>query len=303
MLDFLAALAPAERPVERTWLCNQTGLKSTGPITRLEQAGFLRISHKSAVEAAWIRAAGQVTVPHRLTEDQHAIVESIGARLAEGFSAHLLYGVTGSGKTEVYLRLFERVLEAGRAALLLVPEISLTPQIGGRLLARFPDRRVAILHSGLTAAQRHQQWRLAAEGGADLLVGAARRSSLRFPIERLGLIVVDEEHDGSYKQDQVPRYHGRDVAIRRAQVAAIPVVLGSATPSLETWYNAAHRGTYHLHRLHAPRSRDGPARRPDRRLRPGATLPAGPADPPGRPDARICHRPHARPTAVSCSSS
>jgi primosomal protein N' (replication factor Y) len=147
----------------------------------------------------------------------------------------LLFGVTGSGKTEVYLRLIERVIASGRRALVLVPEISLTPQTSRRFEARFGGK-VAVLHSGLSASQRHRQWRMAWSGEAMVVVGA--RSAVFAPLADLGLVVVDEEHDGSYKQDTLPRYHGRDVAIKRAQMAGCPVVLGSATPSLESWANA-----------------------------------------------------------------
>ncbi|MFM9145836.1 MAG: primosomal protein N', partial [Phycisphaerales bacterium] len=157
--------------------------------------------------------------------------------------------MTGSGKTEVYMRLIERALAAGRTALVLVPEIALTPQTGGRLLARFPQERVAILHSGLTAAQRNQQWNLVARGEVRLVMGARSAVCAPIPDGALGLVVVDEEHDQSYKQDQMPRYHGRDVAIRRAQLAGCPVVLGSATPSLESWFNATERKSSALHVL------------------------------------------------------
>ena len=175
--------------------------------------------------------------PERLTDEQSHVIAAITSLLQKGFSTHLLFGVTGSGKTEVYIRLIQEVVGAGNVALMLVPEISLTPQTGGRLIGRFPNHRVAILHSGLTAAQRHQQWALVAQGQAHIILGA--RSAIFAPIadSRLGLIIVDEEHDSSYKQDQVPRYHGRDVAIRRAQLASCPIILGSATPSLESWHN------------------------------------------------------------------
>jgi primosomal protein N' (replication factor Y) len=156
----------------------------------------------------------------------------------------------------VYIRLIERVLASGKSALMLVPEISLTPQTGGRLIGRFPKHRVAILHSGLTAAQRHQQWALVAEGKADIVLGARSAVFAPVPDGSLGLIVIDEEHDSSYKQDQAPRYHGRDVAIRRAQLAGCPIVLGSATPSLESWHNAtsgnSRRSTLHRLRVRAP---------------------------------------------------
>jgi primosomal protein N' (replication factor Y) len=184
-----------------------------------------------------------------LTDAQRGVVDAIGATLGRGFSQHLVFGVTGSGKTEVYMQLVRRALDAGRTALVLVPEIALTPQTGGRLLARFPQERVAILHSGLTASQRNQQWSLVARGEVRLVMGARSAVFAPIPDGALGLVVVDEEHDQSYKQDQMPRYHGRDVAIRRAQLAGCPVVLGSATPSLESWFNATERRASELHVL------------------------------------------------------
>ncbi len=248
-LDVIRSLPPAERPVELRRLAELAGLRTTGPIKRLIEKGLLTCSARTAVEATWVEQALDRTVPDRLTPSQQLIVESVGAQLTTGFSAHLLLGVTGSGKTEVYIRLIERVVAAGSVAVVLVPEIALTPQTGGRLIGRFPQHRVAVLHSGLTAAQRHQQWMLAADGTADIVLGA--RSAIFSPVPdgRLGLIVVDEEHDGSYKQDQAPRYHGRDVAVRRAQLAGCPVVLGSATPSVESWFNTTVRNSYRMHRL------------------------------------------------------
>ena len=149
-----------------------------------------------------------------------------------GFSVNLLLGVTGSGKTEVYLQCIRQVIEQGKRAIVLVPEIALTPQTVRRFTARFPN--VAILHSGLTATERHRYWQQISMGQAQVVVGA--RSAVFAPVPDLGMIVVDEEHEASYKQDQAPRYHGRDVAIKRAQIEGVPVLLGSATPSLETYH-------------------------------------------------------------------
>ncbi|HRP63581.1 MAG TPA: primosomal protein N' [Phycisphaerales bacterium] len=256
VLETLASLPVESRPVEMRKLADLAGVKTTGPVRKLLERGLVEQSRKTAVEAAWVehaRSAFPPFVPESLTAPQQRIVNEISPQLDKGFSIHLLYGVTGSGKTEVYIRLIEQTLATGRIALMLVPEISLTPQTGGRLIGRFPDHRVAVLHSGLTAAQRHQQWQLAADGRAAIVLGA--RSAIFAPVQddRLGLIIVDEEHDGSYKQDQAPRYHGRDVAIRRAQLAGCPIVLGSATPSLESWFNATARSEskarYALHRL------------------------------------------------------
>ncbi len=249
VIEILRALPTGERPIELRRLAELAGLRTTGPLLRLVEKGLLSATSRSAVEAGWIDQAIDRTIPESLTPDQQAIVDALGADLDRGFSTNLLFGVTGSGKTEIYIRMIDRVVSAGKAAILLVPEIGLTPQTGGRLIGRFPARRVALLHSGLTAAQRHQQWMMVANGEADIVLGA--RSAVFAPIAdgRLGLIVVDEEHDSSYKQDQAPRYHGRDVAVRRGQMAGCPVLLGSATPSLESWYNATVRGTYGLHRL------------------------------------------------------
>jgi primosomal protein N' (replication factor Y) len=152
------------------------------------------------------------------------------------FAVRLIHGVTGSGKTELYIRAIEQIVAQGKRAIVLVPEISLTPQTVRRFTARFP--RVAVLHSGLKDSERHQHWHAIATGWAQVIVGA--RSAIFAPVSDLGLIIVDEEHDPSYKQDSLPKYHGRDVAIRRAQMLDIPILLGSATPALESWHNAHH---------------------------------------------------------------
>ncbi len=148
----------------------------------------------------------------------------------------LLHGVTGSGKTEVYLHAAEEVLAAGRQALVLVPEINLTPQLEARFAARFPQHRMVSLHSGLTPVQRLRNWLLAHLGRADIVLGT--RMGVFAPLPRLGLIVVDEEHDPSYKQQEGARYSARDLAVYRGHLERVPVILGSATPSLETWQHA-----------------------------------------------------------------
>ncbi|MCS7313902.1 MAG: primosomal protein N' [Bryobacterales bacterium] len=181
--------------------------------------------------------------PHVLNLHQQAAFDAIRAVLREKqFRVFLLQGVTGSGKTEVYLRAIEEALALGRGALLLVPEIALTPAVAAQFFQRFGDR-VAILHSAFSDAERADQWRRIRSGAAPVAVGT--RSAVFAPVRELGLIVVDEEHDHSYKQEETPRYHGRDVAIVRAQAAGACVVLGSATPSLESRYNA-ERGKYTL---------------------------------------------------------
>ena len=174
-----------------------------------------------------------------LNEDQQNVFDELRPRVAEGgFSVNLLMGVTGSGKTEVYLRCIREAVQRGRRAIVLVPEIALTPQTVRRFTARF--RGVAILHSGLTATQRHRYWQMISTGHAQVVVGA--RSAIFAPVPDLGVIVVDEEHEASYKQDQVPRYHARDVAIKRGQLEDVPVLLGSATPSLETYLRVQGSG-------------------------------------------------------------
>jgi primosomal protein N' (replication factor Y) len=166
---------------------------------------------------------------------QHALWQ-IEARLASAESTPvLLYGVTGSGKTEVYMRAIAATLRQGKTALVLVPEIALTDQLVERFVARFASH-IAVLHSGLSAGERFDEWRRLAAGEARIAIGA--RSAVFAPLDNLGLIVVDEEHDTSYKQEETPRYHARDVAIVRAQQCHAVVVLGSATPALETFHNA-----------------------------------------------------------------
>jgi primosomal protein N' (replication factor Y) len=195
---------------------------------------------KLTVEAAGITAI-PLRAPVTLNVHQQAAFDQIRASVeARGFRVFLLQGVTGSGKTEVYLRAIEAALAQGRSALMLVPEIGLTPAMAGQFQQRFGER-VAILHSAFHDSERAQEWRRIRAGEAGVVV--ATRSGVFAPVRNLGLIVVDEEHDQSYKQQETPRYHGRDVAIVRARDAGATVVLGSATPSLESRYNAG-RGKY-----------------------------------------------------------
>ncbi len=182
------------------------------------------------------------TQPPQLTEDQQSVFRQILVLINQGgFKPILLRGVTGSGKTEVYLQAIQDILARGLQALVLVPEISLTPQT----VARFQGRcgETAVLHSNLSPAERGRYWRRVASGEAGVAVGA--RSAIFAPARKLGLIIVDEEHEGSFKQENTPRYHARDVAVMRARMLDIPVILGSATPSLESWNNA-QKGHYQL---------------------------------------------------------
>ena len=206
---------------------------------RLAKHGAVRL-WRAAVEPVVETATVSRPV---LNSDQSLALQAVTASIEAGtFHTFLLHGVTGSGKTEVYLHAIEATLEKGKSALLLVPEIALTPAVAGHFYGRFGER-VAILHSAFTDVERAEQWRRIRQGKARVVVGT--RSGVFAPVERLGLIVVDEEHDQSYKQEETPRYHGRDVAIVRAQRAGATVVLGSATPGLESRYNAA-RGKYTL---------------------------------------------------------
>lgn len=181
--------------------------------------------------------------PFNLNSEQHLVYEKIST--LNGFQTHLLYGVTGSGKTEVYLHLFDKTLAAGKTGLFLLPEISLTPQLVNRFAKRFGSR-IALLHSQLTDRERTQFWWEMVLREKQILIGA--RSALFCPIPNLGLIVVDEEHESSFKQEEKLKYHGRDSAIMLAREMNCPVILGSATPSFESWVNAT-KGKFHLHRL------------------------------------------------------
>lgn len=184
------------------------------------------------------------TIPRpTLTDEQTQVVQDISA--SSGFQTHLIFGVTGSGKTEIYLQLLEKTLKAGQTGLFLLPEISLTPQMIDRFSARFPGE-VAVLHSQLTDRERTNQWWEIVEGRKKILLGA--RSALFCPLPNLGMIIVDEEHEPSFKQDEKLKYHGRDAAIMLGKMRNCAVLLGSATPSLESWYQA-QKGRYHLHRL------------------------------------------------------
>jgi primosomal protein N' (replication factor Y) len=195
-----------------------------------------------AAPSAPATAPGTVSQGPPLTAAQQEAVRAICAR-RDGFSAFLLLGVTGSGKTEVYLHAIDAVLRAGRQALLLVPEIALTPQLEAMVRGRFPDVPFTSLHSGLNESERLDHWLAAQSGRARILLGT--RLAVFTPLSQLGLIIVDEEQDASYKQMDGLRYSARDLAIVRARQRGVPVVLGSATPALETYYNA-ETGRYQL---------------------------------------------------------
>ncbi|MBX7257994.1 MAG: primosomal protein N', partial [Candidatus Hydrogenedentes bacterium] len=219
-----AALACAKHETSATVLRQ---LASKGLVTLIEKDVYRTPDE--------VGAAGS-SRKHALNPEQRAAYEAIVAELeANRFQTFLLQGITGSGKTEVYLQAIERALSLGKAAIILVPEISLTPQTVGRFKARY-QTDVAVLHSGLGPGERYDEWRRAQRGEVRIVVGA--RSAVFAPLPNLGILVVDEEHDNSYKQNESPRYHARDVAIMRAKMNNAVCLLGSATPSVESYHNS-----------------------------------------------------------------
>lgn len=249
--------APRQAAVARLLSASEAGLDSAELRQRL---GDCRSALRALAARGWVepcrvesvpRTGGQTPTPGpELNCHQRRAVEAVREALG-GFHAFLLEGVTGSGKTEVYIRLLQTLLASGRQALLLAPEIGLTPQLQRRLAERL-DAPVITLHSALSAGERERAWRRAARGEIALVLGT--RSAVFVPLPRLGLVLVDEEHDLSFKQQDGFRYSARDLAVRRAQQARCPVVLGSATPSLETLHNA-RSGRYGL--LELPRRAGG----------------------------------------------
>jgi primosomal protein N' (replication factor Y) len=207
----------------------------------LVDAGLVRMREEETYRPL-LRAAAPVDRPVRLTPAQQTAVDAIVGALGEGFVPWLLWGVTGSGKTEVYLRAVAAARAKGGGALILVPEISLTHQLVERMRARFGDA-LAVLHSQLGVGERWDEWRRIARGEARIVIGA--RSAVFAPLRDLALIIVDEEHDPAYKQSDGLHYHGRDVAVMRAKLSGCPLILGSATPSMESFFNAK-RGRYRL---------------------------------------------------------
>jgi len=208
-------------------------------LSRLAARGLVSIREEADERDPFERAAISAAAPdvrRQLTAEQTAAFDRLAALTdASAFNVALLHGVTGSGKTEIYLRLAARVCGAGRQVLVMVPEIALTPSLAGVFRAAF-GARVAIQHSALSDGERHDQWQRIRRGDIDVVIGT--RSAVFAPLSRPGLIVVDEEHDASYKQEEAPRYNGRDVAIVRASRESATVVLGSATPSMESYQNA-----------------------------------------------------------------
>jgi primosomal protein N' (replication factor Y) len=212
---------------------------STDVVGRLAARGLVLLRAEATERDPFERAAMADVKPSEsrvLTAEQIAAFEQLAALVdTRDFRVALLHGVTGSGKTEIYLRLADRVRKAGRQTLLMVPEIALTPSVAALFRGAFGER-VAIQHSGLSDGERHDQWHRIRRGDVDVVVGT--RSAVFAPLTRVGVIVVDEEHDTSYKQEEAPRYHGRDVAIVRGREEKALVVLGSATPSMESYQHA-----------------------------------------------------------------
>ncbi|HXW16515.1 MAG TPA: primosomal protein N', partial [Terriglobia bacterium] len=215
-----------------------SGLVELAP-SKAERRSALQTHESSPARDSWAYVDASLV----LASAQRTVLDDLTKQMEAGqFQTALLHGVTGSGKTEVYLRLIARCLEIGRTALTLVPEISLTPSVQAQFLARFGSS-VALLHSALSENERHEEWWRIRRGEAKVVLGT--RSAIFAPLENLGLVIVDEEHDTSYKQEETPRYNGRDVAVVRARLAAALAVLGSATPSLESYWNA-REGKYRL---------------------------------------------------------
>ena len=212
---------------------------TAGTLKRLAELGLVtftrrRVDRDPSAHATTPPASHEHAIT--LTSEQQEALERLRALAAQPrFTAAVLHGVTGSGKTEIYLRLTRETVDAGKTVLILVPEIALTPAVAGVFRAAFGER-VAIQHSGLSDGERHDQWHRIRRGEIDIVVGT--RSAVFAPLPRLGLIIVDEEHDSSYKQEESPRYNGRDVAVVRGRALGALVVLGSATPSLESYHNA-----------------------------------------------------------------
>jgi primosomal protein N' (replication factor Y) len=237
----LKALAAADKPLTSAQLARAARC-TEAPIASLRRKGLIR-SQVGRVQQPVPAASAEPRQAHlELNADQRQAMDAILAALnSRKHQTVLIHGVTGSGKTEVYIQAIQEVIHFGRQAIVLVPEISLTPQTVERFRQRFGE--VAVLHSHLSDAERHWHWQRIADGQTPVVVGA--RSAIFAPTPHLGLIVLDEEHESTFKQETAPRYHARDVAIARAKAEEVPLVLGSATPSLESW-RRAQQGEYTL---------------------------------------------------------
>jgi primosomal protein N' (replication factor Y) len=248
-----AAVGPKQRDALRLLAGSPDGLTaqelaargiSSAIVARLKRSGLVSVRRERLDRDPFLagdsaQVLGTETPDRPLTAEQHVAVQRLRALAREeAFRVAVLHGVTGSGKTEIYLHLADTVRHSGRGVIMLVPEIALTPAAAAVFRARFGSG-VAIQHSGLSDGERHDQWHRIRRGDVDVVIGT--RSAVFAPLARPGLIIVDEEHDTSYKQEETPRYHGRDVAVMRGKLADALVVLGSATPSLESFFNAQQR--------------------------------------------------------------
>ncbi len=244
--ELLEVISRLEAPMRAADLLRQTALDNQ-TLRALVKRGLAELHEEAVVRDPHADEQFIATSNLVLNPEQVLALKEIARALDSPESARpiLLHGVTGSGKTEIYLQAIRAALERGRSAIVLVPEISLTPQTVERFKGRFAEAQdaVAVLHSHLSEGERHDEWHKIHSGRARIVIGA--RSAVFAPLKNLGLIVVDEEHENTYKQEEAPRYHARDVAVVRAKIEKCVVLLGSATPSLESYYNAA-RGKYRL---------------------------------------------------------
>ena len=214
-----------------------------GIVNTLLKNGYLEIVEKKLERNPLLGRDCEKTYKLKLTEEQEKAYKSVEESINnKQYQQFLLYGVTGSGKTEVYLQLIEKVLECGRNAIVLVPEISLTPQMLDRFISRFGKEEIAILHSKLSIGERHDEWERIREKKARIVIGA--RSAIFAPIENIGIIIIDEEHDSSYKSETNPRYHAKEIAKILAKENQAPLLLGSATPDMTTFYNATNEDAF-----------------------------------------------------------
>jgi len=239
--EVFGELLERELPLLRAGLARRLGC-SEGVLNALRDKGAIRIGKIPVYRSPWDGSEEEEALRHELTAEQAEALEIINRLTAErSYRSVLLHGVTACGKTEVYLRAIEKILAQKRTALTLVPEIGLTPQVS-HLFRSWFGGKVAILHSRLSNGERFDQWRKIRDGEIRVVVGT--RSAIFAPLENLGLIIVDEEHDASYKQGDQPRYNARDTALKRGQIEGATVILGSATPQLETYNNALNRGLH-----------------------------------------------------------
>jgi len=226
-------------------LLSEKALASSAVVNALREKGFIEKDERQVWRDPLAGREFVATEAPRLMPDQNVVWERIRQGLDHGGGVYLLHGVTGSGKTEIYLRALGHVLQRGQGGIILVPEIALTPQTIRRFAARYPDH-LAVQHSKLSPGERYDQWERVRQALADVVIGP--RSALFAPVNNLGLIVLDEEHESSYKQEKAPRYHAREVAVKLGELTGATVVLGSATPAIESYYRSL-RGDYVLLRL------------------------------------------------------